>query len=177
MRIFYDTEFAEDGKTIALLSIGMVAENGDEYYAIVGDDYEAVRRALRHDWLKANVIPHLPFRWLEHGMWGWDPNHPDFGAVKPRAQIAAEVRHFILSFPDPQLWAWYAAYDHVVLCQLWGRMVDLPDGVPMFTCDLKQECVRLGNPHVPEQESGQHNALEDARHNLEIAQFLERLPQ
>ena len=35
MRIFYDTEFLEDGKTIDLISIGMVAEDGREYYAVV----------------------------------------------------------------------------------------------------------------------------------------------
>ncbi len=82
------------------------------------------------------------------------------------------MRDFILATPDPQLWAWYGAYDHVVYAQLFGRMIDLPDGLPRFTCDLKQEAERLGNPRVPEQETGQHDALEDARHNRVIAQFL-----
>ena len=58
----------------------------------------------------------------------------------------------------------YGAYDHVVLCQLFGRMIDLPDGVPMFTNDLQQELRRRGNPPLPEQAAGVHNALEDARH-------------
>ena len=34
MRIFYDTEFLDDGKTIDLISIGMVAEDGRELYAV-----------------------------------------------------------------------------------------------------------------------------------------------
>ena len=34
MRYFYDTEFLEDGETIDLISIGIVAEDGREYYAV-----------------------------------------------------------------------------------------------------------------------------------------------
>ena len=34
MKYFYDTEFIEDGSTIELISIGVVAEDGREYYAV-----------------------------------------------------------------------------------------------------------------------------------------------
>lgn len=166
MRIFYDTEFLEDGRTVELISIGMVREDGAEYYA-VSDDFEEVQ-VREHPWLRANVWPHLPLNldgWIDH-------DHP---SVKLRSQIADEVRNFILDTPDPELWAWYAAYDHVALCQLWGRMIDLPKGVPMFTRDLKQEAMRLGSPRMPEQVSGEHNALADAQHNLTMARFLEGL--
>ena len=37
MRYFYDTEFIEDGQTIELVSIGIVGENGSEYYAVSMD--------------------------------------------------------------------------------------------------------------------------------------------
>jgi 3' exoribonuclease, RNase T-like len=177
VRIFYDTEFLEDGRTIDLISIGMVAEDGREYYAVSGDATKRrLRRKIRkHDWLMANVVPSLPkahgdarlrepIRWLFNY---FDP------CVKPRDQITREVRDFILAEPDPQLWAWYGAYDHVVLCQLWGRMIDLPKGVPMWTNDLKQECARLGNPQMPPQDSGEHNALADARHVKAMAAFLD----
>lgn len=33
MKYFFDTEFIEDGKTIELLSIGIVSEDGREFYA------------------------------------------------------------------------------------------------------------------------------------------------
>ena len=33
MRIWFDTEFIEDGRTVDLLSIGMVREDGATYYA------------------------------------------------------------------------------------------------------------------------------------------------
>ncbi|MGH3782429.1 MAG: polyadenylate-specific 3'-exoribonuclease AS, partial [Pseudonocardiaceae bacterium] len=34
MRFFYDCEFIEDGVTIELISIGVVDEQGREYYAV-----------------------------------------------------------------------------------------------------------------------------------------------
>jgi hypothetical protein len=172
MDVYYDAEFLEDGKTIDLISIGLVREDGREYYAV--NRQMPVRRIRKHPWLMANVVPSLP---RPHGQWifdmpkSWLFNYADV-SVKPRRQIASEVREFILATPDPQLWAWYGAYDHVALAQLFGRMIDLPDGIPMWTNDLKQECQRLGNPEVPEQESGEHNALADARHNRAIAKFL-----
>lgn len=182
-RIYYDTEFLENGRTVDLISIGMVCDDGREYYAVNRD--MPVRRIKRHPWLMAHVVPQLPKgsgdmrnsmsrRWLFH--YG-DP------VVKRRQTIADEVRAFILaSGPGVELWADYAAYDHVVLAQLFGPMVDLPEGIPMFTCDVQQEAARLaetrvwafdGNP--PVQESGSHNALADARHVRELHRWLEKI--
>lgn len=164
MKIFYDTEFIEDGKTIDLVSIGMVAEDGREYYAVSDEfSHEAL---LANPWLVANVLPSLPYgrsSALATSL-NVDFDHADYKAMKPRWRIAEDVRQFIL-FDDssPELWAWYGAYDHVALAQLFGRMIDLPDGMPMWTNDLKQEVVRLGNPTLAKQDGGEHNALADAR--------------
>lgn len=176
MKIFYDTEFLEDGRTIDLISIGLVAEDGREYYAVSSDaDWERIRT---HDWLIRNVVPALPvtgrnaletYLSVPSNSYPKPPLSllgPDLtdSRVKPRQVIANEVRDFILAAPDPQLWAWYAAYDHVVLCQLWGTMISLPAGVPMWTCDLKQEAERLGNPDLPAMPGAtEHDALSDAR--------------
>lgn len=178
MRIFYDTEFVEDGRTIGLLSIGLVADNGDEYYAVV-DDTGLLARAAANPWLRDNVLSSLPVREYADGTggtrWDWWPDHRDYDRIKTRGEIADDVERFVRSYPDPQLWAWYAAYDHVAYAQLFGRMIDLPEGMPMFTCDLKQRAVELGDPRVPEQQAGEHNALADARHNRTIAGFLDLL--
>lgn len=179
-RFFYDTEFLEDGRTIDLISIGIVCEDGREYYAInTGAPW---KRINQHAWLRENVLPSLPqirgdrrhYVSARRNPAAIDFYHPSF---KPTSIIAAEVRDFLLSGRNlPELWAWYGAYDHVALCQLWGSMVDLPEGVPMWTNDLRQESERLGNPEMPTQAVGVHNALEDARHNLAMWKFLRRLP-
>ncbi len=175
MRVYYDTEFLEDGETIELISIGMVAEDGREYYAV--NRKMPIRRIKRNPWLMENVVPGLPRahgdrRMTQPKRWLYDYASP---LSKTPATIAGEVADFIKATPDVELWAWYGAYDHVALCQLWGRMIDLPVSVPMFTCDLKQEALRLGNPTMPRQEKGVHNALEDARHNKTMAEFLATL--
>lgn len=163
-RIYYDTEFLERGHRhgLELLSIGAVREDGAEYYAVVLDaDWDAVRG---HEWLMENVVPSLPGMWLD-GSWHLDASHP---SVKFRDTIAKELEVFLLANGKPELWAWYSAYDHVALCQLWGRMIGLPQGIPMWTNDLRQESHRLGDIPVPRQQAGHHNALMDARHNRVI---------
>lgn len=173
--IDYDLEFLEDGRTIELISIGMVCDDGREYYAVNRD--MPVRRIRKHKWLMENVVPslpkghgdqriHMPKRWLFH--------YAD-DRVKPRTRIADEVMDFIRAAgPDVELWANYGAYDHVCLAQLWGRMIDLPEGVPMFTRDIQQERARLGFgwDELPKQEGGEHNALADARHNQLVRRWL-----
>jgi hypothetical protein len=157
MKVYYDTEFLEDGKTIDLISVGMVAEDGRELYFVNRDADWA--RIGQHDWLMANVVPYLP--------------PLDDPRVKRKTEIADEVRRFLLGpLSAPELWAWYGAYDHVVLAQLFGRMIDLPSGIPMWTNDLRQEVHRRGNPPMPEQSAGVHNALADARHVKVMAEYL-----
>jgi hypothetical protein len=173
--IDYDLEFLEDGRHIELISTGMVAEDGREYYAVNRD--MPVRKIRKHKWLMENVVPslpkgagdrrnHVPKSWL------FDYADP---VVKRRERIADEVMDFIRATgPDVELWANYGAYDHVALCQLWGSMIDLPEGVPMFTHDIQQEARRQGLSwdDLPKQEIGEHNALADARHNQTVRHWL-----
>jgi hypothetical protein len=144
MRYYLDTEFIERGHEhpIALISIGIVAEDGREFYEVAADGWQDVHAS---DWVKSNVLPHLGTR---HRM--------------GRAEMALEIRHFCGE--SPEFWAYYADYDWVVLCQLFGTMMDLPDAWPKFCRDVKQLAVSVGNPELPRQESGEHNALADARH-------------
>ena len=170
MKIWYDTEFIENGSTIGLISIGMGREDGKKLYRINADmDFSSIQR---NDWLMKNVMPSLPVRTGRD--FPWNIFHPDFDYVMRKEEIRRDVRQFVLDTPDPELWAWYGAYDHVVVCQLFGRMIDLPTGFPMYTMDLKQEHRRLGEPRLPEQESGEHNALDDALHNKVIWEALKK---
>lgn len=160
----YDTEFLEDGTTIELISIGIVGDDGREYYAVNAD--MPVDRIVGHGWLKENVWPHLPIQ--------WNGDHPTVyldtrsALVKPKWVIANEVREFLLGNGKPTLWADYAAYDHVALAQLWGTMMQLPADIPMWTHDIEQLIEPLLGFDKPQQESAEHNALADARYNLVV---------
>jgi 3' exoribonuclease, RNase T-like len=140
MRVFVDTEFIEDGKTIDLISIGAVREDGKGFYA-ENSECDCSRASA---WVEENVFPKL-----SSGQ-----------SLMSRTQIA----HDFVAFcgDSPEFWAYYADYDWVVLCQLFGTMRDLPEGWPKFCMDLKQLVMSKGNPRLPTQIS-EHNALADAK--------------
>ena len=49
-----------------------------------------------------------------------------------------------------------------------------PKGWPMRTNDLKQMQFHLGIAELPEQKEGHHDALEDAKWNMEVFNFLSK---
>lgn len=152
MRIWFDTEFIEDGKTIDLISIGMVREDGATLY-MENAECDLSRATV---WVRDNVFPSL--------------NGPSFS----HRQIAVEVLKF--AGMEPEFWAYYADYDWVALCQLYGTMMDLPDGWPMFCRDVQQLREMRGGPDLPNQESAEHNALNDALWTRDAWQSLQAMP-
>ncbi len=150
MRYFYDCEFIEDGRTIDLVSIGVAAEDGREFYA-VSTEFDESRAGK---WVRSNVLPKLP------------PSSSP--AWRSRTKIRDDLLKFLIPRPGvvPELWAWVAAYDHVALCQLWGGMIELPQSMPRFTRELKQHWEAAGCPPLPSVPDDAHDALADARHNL-----------
>ena len=118
---------------------------------------------------------------------------------KTNKQIAEEVKVFctgdILSIEKAKyyevqhkpckFYAYYADYDWVAFCWLFGKMIDLPNGFSMYCRDLKQildekemarqdgtDMVELRNmPNYPKQEN-EHNALADAQWNQKLHEFL-----
>ncbi len=145
-RYFYDCEFIEDGVTIDLVSIGVVAEDGREFYA-VSTEFNPARAG---DWVRRNVLDKLP---------------PPASAVwRSRRQIRDELANFLLAPGLPvELWAWFAAYDHVALAQLWGAMPSLPKRLPRLTREIRQHWEAAGSPAIPQHTAERHSALADAR--------------
>lgn len=154
MKIWFDTEFIEDGKTIDLLSIGMVRDNGSTFYL---ENAEA-DHSKASPWVRENVLPHLR---KDCGLW---------------AVSRDQMRRGIVEFVgvNPEFWAYYGAYDWVALCQLFGTMMDLPKGWPKFVRDVKQFCADCGDPRLPEQTSAKHDALADAIWTKEAWEFLRK---
>lgn len=156
MRLWFDTEFIEDGpdRPLELISIGVVAEDGREFYAESAD----VKLHRANPWVKANVIPHL-----RNGL-----------TKRTRTQIAADLLDFVGNEP-PEWWGYYCDYDWVILCQLFGAMIDLPARWPMYALDVKQLAFSRGDPKLPPPFPGdgpEHNALADARWTRQAFTYL-----
>jgi hypothetical protein len=154
MKIWFDTEFIEDGRTIDLISIGMVREDGATYYA-ESDQWIPGKAS---SWVKENVIPHLK----------------GGAMIKPLDVMAREVRDF--ADWEPEFWAYYADYDWVVLCQLFGTMTQLPESWPMYCRDVQQLSDQMGGPKLPKQVSTEHHALNDAEWAKMAWEFLQSYP-
>lgn len=184
MKYTYDCEFKEDGKTIDLISIGMVnMDTGAEFYA-VSNEFNT-RAVAKDDWLMENVMSSIEHWTMTSIDFKGGPLHRDLlvtdDAAMSRHDIAQGILDFIGDDRDVELWAWYCAYDHVAFAQLWGKMITMPDYLPFQTDDIvtlrKQAARKLGVKHLemPQQPVGNHNALADARHNVVRYNYLMEL--
>jgi hypothetical protein len=110
-RYFFDTEFNENrpvtGKRlfdIDFISIGIVSEDGEYYYAENKDC--DVEEASRHDWLKAHVVDKLGPEALR----------------KDISEIRDDLYKFIRPAQTVEFYARNYAYDAVTLCRIFGSM-------------------------------------------------------
>ena len=187
MKYFIDTEFHEYKKqqkvlgfnigkaidTIDLISIGIVSEDGDKYYAI-SKEFD-VDDAWSNAWLRENVLKGI-FIELNSQMGTYYKTHHYYltdtfclkhlkrlirWCGKSRGEIREEIMQFVYknnhisvssgalrtnTTHEPiEFYAYYADYDWVVFCWIFGRMIDLPKGFPMYCNDLKQSLDEVVN--------------------------------
>lgn len=242
MRFFIDTEFHEGfnkplfGKNrhfIDLISIGIVSENGDEYYAISRDfDIKAAWNSWqprtgqgdrnnhepREYWLRENVLKPIfdellmkdePMLYHAESVYCFTLSRfkeliKKYG--KSNDQIASEIKDFVIKNTEssfPKFYGYYADYDWVLFCSLYGKMINLPIEFPYFCYDIKQimneklysmeDCIDYIDAHSDLQSkpsekelidifiksdsypviSKEHHALEDAKFNLSLLEYLE----
>lgn len=236
MKYFIDTEFIEGSQptifgktkpTIDLISIGIVADDNREYYAISKDfnlkeawgrfqwkDWWSIHGEVlqqKEYWLRDNVLKPIFNDWNKYSHHAFTYKNMKYCIKmigKSNAQIAEEVKLFTanrennkiysnsledyyIKYP-PKFYGYYADYDWVVFCWLFGYMKDLPKGFPYYCNDLNQMLNEVQNsfigkningikykdiktlPTYPRQHN-EHNALADARWNKNLYYFLQEL--
>lgn len=131
MRYFIDLEFSE----LQLISIGIVADDGREYYAESCEvDWSRVEA-----WILENVKPYLT------------------GKTITLSEIREGVRDFVGDDPEPEFWGYNCAYDWTILTyRLFGRLLDIPKHWPKRCRELKEFKRFAGNPKLPTQEGMHH---------------------
>lgn len=152
IKVYFDTEFIAKPFHLELVSIGLVREDGETYYAISSE----FNPANAKPWVKENVLALL---------------EPEI-TPKTLAQIRDDIRMF-LAHRTPEFWAYYASFDWVLFCWIFDDMNAMPAHYPKFCNDLRQEIARLKFPknQVPRSQN-KHNALDDALWNQELHQRL-----
>jgi hypothetical protein len=180
MKVFFDTEFTGLHQHTTLISIGLVSEDGDTFYAEL-TDYDA--RQV-DQWIQANVIDNLTL--LEGIVFA---DEKDMRVSGPRAKVEHYLRKWLLEqstknavygdmrnvFPDrhPQeleMWSDCYAYDWVLFCDLFGGAMNVPDCVYYIPFDLSTLFKVKGiNPDISREEyagtgeGDKHFALWDAK--------------
>ena len=183
MRIFFDTEFTGLHQNTTLISIGLVSEDDERFYAELPDfDRRQIDPRIQN-----NVIENL---WLvgDEDCWRGTVENP---LVKgPRGVVAQRLQTWLArqstknavygdlrnAFPDrhPQkleMWSDCYAYDWVLFCDLFGGAFGVPDCVYYIPFDLSTLLkVRGIDPDISREEyagltggAAKHNALWDAK--------------
>lgn len=219
---FHKPLFGKKRHFIDLISIGIVAEDGRKFYQLSCEyNYNDA-----DEWVKENVILPLYLKTVsgdQRNRHTVETFHKFYGLKN--YQIADAVRKFVNPLLEEtplhdkdwndhlnkfnvvasenrpiEFYAYYADYDWVVFCSLFGRMIDLPKGYPMYCNDLKQTMDEIALakdtpiyrhfypqkyslddglkfmkmlPNYPTQEN-EHSALDDAKWNFQLFEFLQK---
>lgn len=158
-KYFMDTEFIEYPRTIQLISIGIVSQDGREYYAISSE----YNYADASDWVKDNVIRPM----FKEAVKGTQTLLLESNFHKQVGKLDSEIAKEILEFvgeTTPEFFAYYNSYDWVNFCWLFGAMIDLPKNFPMYCRDILEIMLQFDVKKIPESEN-EHNALADAKWN------------
>lgn len=194
---FHKPMFGKRRHFIDLISIGIVSEDNRALYFISSEyNYNDA-----DPWVKENVI--LPaYINAVHGdnrnRYSSENFHRAYGISNKR--IAKEVMAFVnpcsggktlndeswnkhlnkfsvvASENRPiEFYGYYCDYDWVLFCSLFGRMIDLPKGFPMYCRDIKQMMDEKGvdsdHKDLPVQKNN-HISLHDAAWNKEAYKYL-----
>lgn len=157
-KYFFDVEFNEitttlkNGKKLSypdFISIGIVGEDGREYYGVSNEFNMAAAR--KDEWISENVIAKLP----------------PAGERKSKAEIGRELMEFT-GKSEARFYFWVAAQDAYLLSDLISpSFLQRPRNVAEVIHNLGQTFEMMGCPHalIPDRPSAsmQHNALEDAK--------------
>lgn len=154
-KLFYiDSEFVEENGEVDLLSFAIVTDEeldslGSLYFAL--DDWE--EKDLPQ-WHVDNVLPHL--KGVER-----------ISRENARSRLHNFFRYHTQDFlKKPRVLGYYSAFDFVAFSSLWGRMIDLPKGVPNYFYDLRTfnalDGHRIHLKSFLDKDAKLHDALADA---------------
>lgn len=172
MKLFYDAEFTGLHQNSTLISIALVADNGESFYA----EFSDYNKSQCDDWIHKNVLQHT--HWLSRND---ELIEPQIEQDKQLLSLCGNSR-FILErlttwlkqFSQITIWADCYAWDWVLFCQLFGGALQLPKQIFYMPGDIatlfivkgydadtkREDFARLSSQtanNLP-----QHHALKDA---------------
>ena len=165
MKVFFDTEFTGLHQNTTLVSIGLVSEDGKEFYAeLIDYDYKQI-----DEWIGENVIKNLTLGLIAEN---WFSTQDDQTLARGHTPfIKNQLSKWLSQFDSVEKWSDCLAYDWVLFCQLFGHAFNIPKNVYYIPFDIATMLKVMGiDPDISREEfagidgaNKKHNALWDAR--------------
>lgn len=157
-KIFLDLEFAEKPNDIEIISLGMSKMSGETLYLVFDFD-----KSKPSPWVNENVVPNIDI----------DSDGKRFS----REEAKQKILEFIGDPKQVQICGYYCDYDWVAFCWLFGSMIDLPKGLPMYCWDLKQfldenNIPRDLQPNNPVPHHALHDAIQEKDYYVAASRYL-----
>jgi hypothetical protein len=177
VKVFFDTEFTGLHKGTTLISIGLVAEEGQQFYAEF-TDYDKYQVT---DWIQDNVLDNClmlnkPEIVRNYGDKGLVYEIINNFIVGPTDFVARQLKSWLQSLSRKsgqkvEMWSDCLAYDWVLFNDLYGDAFSIPDNVYYIPFDICTLFKMKGiDPDICREEfvgmvrkDKKHNALYDAR--------------
>lgn len=132
-KIYFDTEFTGLHKNTTLISIGIVTDTNQFFYAEL-NDYD---KAQIDPWLEENILSHLLFKDEESALKETsDGVYMKGSSSEVRDAIEKWGSSLITEGEQLEVWSDVLAYDWVLFNHLWGTAFDLPPMFYYIPCDL-----------------------------------------
>lgn len=132
MNVYFDTEFTGLRQDTTLISIGLIADDGQTFYAEL-TDYD---QSQVDDWIKDNVISKLILNSYEwDGMEYLGISKED--AVKGNTETVRKwLTTWLTQFDHVEMWSDCLSYDWVLFCQIFGGAFEIPKNVYYIPFDI-----------------------------------------
>lgn len=175
-KIFFDTEFTGLHQYTKLISIGLISDCGQTFYAENCSFHHGFKRGSDSEWASENLFPHLKFygkdkRALNNSMLDFDTPASVSEAFGELWKIKESLELWLSRFGEVELWSDCLSYDFVLFNQLWGHAFQIPKNVyyiPFDICTLFK--IKGVDPDINREKfagmtegAEKHNALWDAR--------------
>ena len=135
MRLFFDTEFTGLHKDTTLVSIGIIAENGQKFYA-ESADYDENQC---DDWIKENVLKHTILAGNDMLAARLGEDNSTTVILGSKEDIRYELGEWLKQFDSVQFVSDVCHYDFILLIDIFSTAFDLPKNVSAVCYDINHD--------------------------------------
>jgi len=162
-KIYFDTEFTGLHQNTTLISIGLVAETGETFYAEF-TDYD---KTQVNKWIEDNVISKLYVKEAKIS----PSNH--YVLKGHKEYIKHQLERWLSLFGEVEMWSDCLSYDWVLFCQLFGHAFNIPKNIYYIPFDICTLFKAKGiDPDISREEFANYTVIDNKHNSLHDAEVI-----